>query len=176
MGAPTGNANAAATIDDTGKGKGGATIDDKGKGKGDATNDDEDKGKGKGDASVGKGKSESPTVAREPRCCPTCNGCGTVAGDVWVDTLEHWSQRLSSEAGIDPMALMEWSALYSASSFRKSQAMEILHKVLKKGDGEHAVRNPSAFIASACKDAWHTHDPAFSSSWDARSSWWSWSW
>ena len=106
--------------------------------------------------------------------CPTCNGCGHIVANYYVDTMEHWSQRLYMERRIDRAAIMDWSALYCASPFRKSQALEILHKVLKKEHGgpAYAVRNPSGFIATSVKDAWHKADPAQSSSDTWSNSWW----
>ena len=82
-------------------------------------------------------------------------GAGTIGGDYWVDNLAHWSRRLSTERDIDSRALTDWCSLYSASEFRKAQALELLHKVLKKDSGGYAVRNPSAFVVTGVKEAWH---------------------
>jgi len=69
---------------------------------------------------------------------------------------------------------MDWTALYCASPFRKSHALKILHKVLKKEHGgpAYAVRNPSAFVATAVKQAWHMSDPTLSSN----DTWSNWGW
>lgn len=81
---------------------------------------------------------------------------------MYIDTLDHWSYRLSAR-GIDRGAFNDWAALYSASPFRKQQAMLIFHKVIKKDHGGPgwSVRNPSAFIASSLRDAWRLDDPTF---------------
>jgi len=88
---------------------------------------------------------------------------------LYVDTLEHWSKRLS-ESGVDDKAIIDWAALYSASGFRKSQAMLLVHKLLKKSHGgqQFAPNNPSGFMVSSVRDAWHLGDPTFGPS----SSWW----
>ena len=94
--------------------------------------------------------------------CPTCLGSGRVHEDsCWIDTLAHWSHRLSHDIGADTSSITDWSTLYVASPFRKEQAMEILHKLMKKGHGgpEHAVKNPSAFLVVAVKEAWWKKSP-----------------
>ena len=120
------------------------------------------------------GEDPSATETDDRRTCPTCNGCGHIVANFYVDSVEHWSQRLYEERWIDRAAIMDWAALYCASPFRKSQALEILHKVLKKEHGgpAYAVRNPSGFIATSVKDAWHKADPAQSSSDTWSNSWW----
>ena len=72
-----------------------------------------------------------------------------------MDNISHWSHRLLTERGVDQRALTDWCSLYSATPFRKSQALAIIHKVLKKESGGYAVRKPSAFIVTSVKEAWH---------------------
>ena len=85
-------------------------------------------------------------------------GCGHIQQNYWVDTVGHWSHRLLTERNVDAAAVTDWCALYAASAFRKSQALELLHKMLKKEHGGYGVRNPSAFLATAIKDAWHQEE------------------
>ena len=82
-------------------------------------------------------------------------GSGTIKQDYWVDSIAHWSHRLTTERNVDKKALADWCSLYAATPFRKSLALEILHKVVKKDSGGYAVRNPSAFIVTGVKEAWH---------------------
>ena len=82
-------------------------------------------------------------------------GSGTIKQDYWVDSIAHWSHRLTTERHIDKRALADWCSLYAATPFRTSLALEILHKVVKKDSGGYAVRNPSAFIVTGVKEAWH---------------------
>ena len=74
--------------------------------------------------------------------------------------MEHWTHRLSTERNIDSAAMTDWCTLYAASPFRLSQALMVLHKILKKEHGGqmYAVRNPSAFLATSIKDAWHQQE------------------
>ncbi len=76
------------------------------------------------------------------RVCPTCLGAGHIWENYWVDTMQHWTHRLSTERNIDSAAMTDWCTLYAASPFRKSQALEVLHKILKKEHGGVCCAEP----------------------------------
>ena len=95
------------------------------------------------------------------RVCPTCMGEAKVPADFYVDTLEHWTTRLSQDGRFDRVVIQDWVALYCGSAFRRSQAMEALHKVNKKEHGMQPCHNPAGFLATNIIDAWKKEDPQF---------------
>ena len=97
------------------------------------------------------------------KSCPTCKGKGKVTLNVWSDDIQHWRWRLLHEGTFDQTAIDAWSQLYRVGGWRKSQAMEILHKLLKKDHGSSPPDNTSAFMSKSVSNAWK----------DAPPTWWS---
>ena len=95
--------------------------------------------------------SQSPVGTR---WCPTCSGQGYINKGYYVDSVEHWSHTLRLR-GVDDTAVGDWVTLYCTTDFRKSLAMEILHKLLKRLAGGERFHNISAWIVNSVKDSWH---------------------
>ena len=65
------------------------------------------------------------------------------------------------EGHFDERAVDAWSHLYRVGGWRKSQAMELLHKLLKKDHGSRGPANPAAFMSRSVSNAWTEHPPAW---------------
>ena len=92
------------------------------------------------------------------RWCPTCSGQGYIQKGYYVDTIEHWSHTLRLR-GVDDTAIADWATLFSHSEFRRSIALEMLHKLLKRLGGGERFGNISSWVMSSVKDAWHKVPP-----------------
>ena len=95
--------------------------------------------------------SQSPVGTR---WCPTCSGQGYINKGYYVDSVEHWSHTLRLR-GVDDSAVGDWATLYCHSEFRKSLALEMLHKLLKRLGGGERFNNVSALVMNSVKDSWH---------------------
>ena len=91
--------------------------------------------------------------------CTFCSGSGKSTGDASWDFWkldgrpEKWVAYLE-ESGCDKTSIADFCSL-SQTRHGYDAAMQILHKMLKKEAGMHAVRNPSAFVSHSCKTAYH---------------------
>ncbi len=66
-----------------------------------------------------------------------------------------WANVLKA-CGCDETSMSDWFALASASDGHFTAAMSIIHKLLKRYQSGHEYTNPSAFLCSSVKNAWHT--------------------
>ena len=65
------------------------------------------------------------------------------------------------EGHFDERAVDAWSHLYRVGGWRKSQAMELLHKLLKKDHGSRGPANPAAFMSRSVSNAWKDDPPTW---------------
>ena len=85
--------------------------------------------------------------------CLLCQGTGEARDLPNADDLNAWSVVLSN-MGVDDRARHDWISLYASTATGKTEALSIVHKLLKKDSGGYAVQKPSAFVVSAVGSAW----------------------
>ena len=68
---------------------------------------------------------------------------------------------MQNEMGCDRQSVRDWQTLFLANDIGRVEAMNILHKILKKSHGGEGqkVRHPPAFVIAAVKKAWHVARP-----------------
>ena len=95
--------------------------------------------------------------------CPICNGDRVIDAEVheWHDSPEHWAWRLAHNFQIDQQAIARFIELYRAGGFRKSLALQTLHKLLKKGHGGRLPDNRSAWLLNSLRACWDVQEPAW---------------
>ena len=71
-----------------------------------------------------------------------------------IDCVEAWMAVLE-QYYVDHKARLSWCSLYSASPQGKTEALPIVHKLLKKDSGGYGVDNPSAYVQKSTRDKWH---------------------
>ena len=119
-------------------------------------------GRGKARGTKRGGACDNPTSAsrdalvdahRKEKCL-LCQGTGEARDLPDVDDVNAWSAVLSN-MGVDDRARQAWITLYASNTAAgKTEALSIVHKLLKKDSGSHPVRKPGGFVVSAVGHAW----------------------
>ena len=66
---------------------------------------------------------------------------------VWANSLQN--------CGCDEASMKDWFVLAGASKDGWTEAMSILHKLLKRSHSGYPYDKPSAVVCSSVKNAWH---------------------
>ena len=90
--------------------------------------------------------------------CPTCNGARRIPSDLVVESLEHFTYLASVDFGCDFASVADFATLWSANTFRRSQALAIGRLLLSSSPA--TLANPSGWLATQVKDSWHAEVPA----------------
>ena len=86
--------------------------------------------------------------------CPFCRGTGRRMHYKKVDNVDAWAAVLENK-GVDDNARESWISLYATPGDRgKSEALSIVHGLLKRISGGHPPNSRSAFIVGRVKTAW----------------------
>ena len=71
-----------------------------------------------------------------------------------IDCVEAWMAVLE-QYYVDHKARLSWCTLYSASPQGKTEALSIVHKLLKKESDGYGVEKPSAYVQTSTREKWH---------------------